>query len=117
MDPPPEQTPLVNVTAADEPKAIADAALFVTVGAVTGLVELFAPLKVRLCAPGYAVSVLPYGSVAVIVSACAPPAVCDAEPVTTRRDAAAAATATLKRSAPAALMVPSVTAIVAFSVL
>ncbi len=51
MDPPPEQTPLVNVTAADEPKAIADAALFVTVGAVTGLVELFAPLKVRLCAP------------------------------------------------------------------
>ncbi len=51
MDPPLEETPLVNVTAVDEPKAIADAALFVTVGAVAGLVELEAPLKVRLCAP------------------------------------------------------------------
>ena len=33
------------------PKLIGAAALFVTVGAVTGLVELLAPLKVRLCAP------------------------------------------------------------------
>ncbi len=107
----------MKVTAVVEPKLIADAALLVTVGAVTGSFELLAPLKVRLCAPAYVRSVLPYGSVAVIVSACAAPAVCDAEPVTTRRDAAAAATATLRRSAPAALMVPSVTAIVAFSVL
>ena len=34
-----------------EPNAIAVALLLVTVGAVTGLVELEAPLKVRLCAP------------------------------------------------------------------
>ena len=34
-----------------EPNAIAAAALLVTVGAVAGLVELLAPLKVRLWAP------------------------------------------------------------------
>ena len=44
-------TPLVKVIVVEEPNAIAAAALFVTVGAVTGFVELEAPLKVRLCAP------------------------------------------------------------------
>src|SRR5712692_5080387 len=52
-----------------------------------------------------------------IVSACAAPAVCAAEPVTTRREAAAALTTTLRRSAPAALIVPSVTAMVGDSTL
>ena len=41
----------MNVTAVVVPKLIAAAALFVTVGAVTGLVELEAPLKVRFLAP------------------------------------------------------------------
>ena len=62
-------------------------------------------------------SVLPYGSVAVIVSAWACPAVWLAEPVTTSRVAAAGLTVTERRSAPAALRVPSVTAIVADSTL
>ena len=44
-------TPLVKVIAVEEPNAIAAAALLVTVGAVTGLVELEAPLKVRPWAP------------------------------------------------------------------
>ena len=60
---------------------------------------------------------LPYGSVAVIVSACAVPAVWLAEPVTTSRVAAAELTVTERRSAPAALIVPSVTATVAASAL
>ena len=41
----------MKVIAVTEPNAIAAAALFVTVGAVTGLVELLAPLKVRFFAP------------------------------------------------------------------
>ena len=41
----------MNVTAVVEPNEIAAATLFVTVGAVTGLVELLAPLKVRFFAP------------------------------------------------------------------
>src|SRR5258706_3665 len=86
------------------------AALFVTVGARAVLVELLAPLKVRFLAPLYVTSVLSKGSAAVIVSARAAPAVFAAEPVTTRRDAAVAVTATVNRSAPAALSVPSVTA-------
>ena len=40
------ETPLVNVTAVVEPKLVATAALLVTVGAVTGLVELEAPVNV-----------------------------------------------------------------------
>ena len=44
-------TPLVNVTAVVEPKFVAAAELLVTVGGVTGLVELEAPLKVRFFAP------------------------------------------------------------------
>ncbi len=60
---------------------------------------------------------LPYGSAAVIVRACAAPAVWLAEPVTTRRLAAAGLTVTERRSPPAALRVPSVTAIVAASTL
>ncbi len=44
-------TPLVNVTAVVEPKFVAAAELLVTVGGVTGLVELLAPLKVRFFAP------------------------------------------------------------------
>ncbi len=49
----------MKVTAVVEPKLITVAALFVTVGAVAGLVELLAPLKVRFLAPVYVVSVLP----------------------------------------------------------
>ncbi len=60
---------------------------------------------------------MPYGSVAVTVAVCEPPAVCVAVPVTTRRDAAAALTATLSRSVPAARIVPSVTATTAASTL
>ncbi len=45
------ETPLVKVIAVVEPNEIAAAALLVTVGAVTGLVELLAPLKVRFFAP------------------------------------------------------------------
>ena len=41
----------MNVIAVAEPKLIAAAALFVTVGGVTGFVLLFAPLKVRLWLP------------------------------------------------------------------
>ena len=94
----------MKVTAVVEPKFVAAATLLVAVGAVTGLVELFAPLKVRFFAPLYPVSVLPYGSVAVIVSDCATPAVCEPEPETTRREAVAEPTVTERRSAPAALM-------------
>ena len=45
------ETPLVKVTAVVRPKLTAAAALLVTVGAVTGSVELEAPLKVRFFAP------------------------------------------------------------------
>ena len=41
----------MNVIVVVEPNAIAPATLLVTVGAVTGLVELLAPLKVRFFAP------------------------------------------------------------------
>ena len=41
----------MKVTAVEVPKFVATAALLVTVGAVTGLVELLAPLKVRFFAP------------------------------------------------------------------
>ena len=51
IEPPVVDTPLVKVIAVEEPNAIAAAALLVTVGAVTGLLELLAPLKVRLWAP------------------------------------------------------------------
>ena len=59
----------------------------------------------------------PYGSAAVIVSACAAPAVWLAEPVTTRRVAAAALTVTESRSVPALESVPSLTETVAASAL
>ncbi len=52
-----------------------------------------------------------------MVSAWAAPAVWLAEPVTTSREAAAELTVTESRSEPAALIVPSVTAIVAASTL
>ncbi len=45
------ETPAVKVIAVAVPKFVAAAALLVTVGVVAGLVELLAPLKVRLCAP------------------------------------------------------------------
>ena len=41
----------MNVTAVVEPKLIAVDELLVTVGAVTGLEELLAPLKVRFFEP------------------------------------------------------------------
>ncbi len=44
-------TPLAKVIAVPVPKAIAVPLLFVTVGAVTGLVDAFAPLKVNVLAP------------------------------------------------------------------
>src|SRR4051812_29935414 len=75
-------------------------ALPATVGAVIGFVELDAPEKTRLCAPVYAVLVLPYVSVAVIVIASVPPAVNDAPPVITSRVAVAALTTTVRRSVP-----------------
>ncbi len=81
------------------------------------MVELFAPENVSVWLPPYAVSVLPYASVAFTVTVCDAPAVCVADPVTTNRVALFAVTATLRRSAPAALSVLSVTAIVAVSTL
>ena len=60
-------TPLPNVIAVVDPKAIATPLLFVTVGAVTGLVDEFAPENVRFLEPVYDVAVLPYPSWAVIV--------------------------------------------------
>src|SRR5438132_1108680 len=52
-----------------------------------------------------------------MVAVCEAPAVCAALPVTTRRVALFEVTATVRRSAPAALRVPSVTAMVAVSAL
>ena len=51
IEPPTLATPLAKVIAVAEPKLIGAAALFVTVGAVAGLVLLFAPLNVRLWLP------------------------------------------------------------------
>ena len=50
---PPETvaTPLLKLIAVAEPKAIAVPVLFITVGAVTGSVELLAPEKVRFLVP------------------------------------------------------------------
>ena len=45
------ETPAVNVLVVAVPKFVAAAALFVTVGRVTGLVELLAPEKVRFFEP------------------------------------------------------------------
>ena len=44
-------TPFVNVIVVAVPKLVAVPSLSVTFGVVTGLVELFAPLKVRLWSP------------------------------------------------------------------
>jgi hypothetical protein len=44
-------TPLLKVIAVVEPKAVAVPLLFVTVGAVTGLVEELAPENVRFLDP------------------------------------------------------------------
>jgi len=49
--PPALLTPAVKVTVVGVPKATAAGVLLVTVGAVAGLVELLAPLKVRLLSP------------------------------------------------------------------
>ncbi len=87
------------------------------VGAVAGLVELEAPVKVSVWLPVYVVSVLPYGSVAVTVAVCEAPAVCVALPVTTSRVAAAELAVTLSRSPPAAEIEPSSAAMVADSTL
>ncbi|CAM3912486.1 hypothetical protein AQAU111925_13135 [Aquirufa aurantiipilula] len=54
-----------------------------TVGTVTGLGELAAPVKVIKCDPVYPVAVLPLASLAVTVIVCDPPAVWVPEPVTT----------------------------------
>ncbi|CAM3491676.1 hypothetical protein AQEC111735_12055 [Aquirufa ecclesiirivi] len=76
-------TPLVKVTTVLLPKLMAVAFLLVTVGAVTGFVELVAPEKVKVLSPEYPVTVLPSASLAVKVMVCAAPAVCEPEPVMT----------------------------------
>ena len=60
---------------------------------------------------------LPYGSVAVTVAVWPVPAVWVAVPVTTRREAAAALTAIVRRSPPAEVMLPSLATMLAVSVL
>ena len=47
IDPPALETPAVNVTVVADPNAVAEPVLSVTVGAVTGLDELFAPPNVN----------------------------------------------------------------------
>ena len=44
-------TPLLNVIVVAVPKVVAAPVVFVTVGAVTGLVDGLAPEKVRLLSP------------------------------------------------------------------
>src|SRR6266852_7481537 len=115
----PEATPAVKVSEVlAAPKFWSAASRSRKVGAVAGLVELEAPVNVSVWLPPYAVSVLPYASVAVTVAVCDVPAVWAALPVTTKRVAAAAVTPTVRRSLPVeAAMVPSVTAMLAVSTL